>query len=331
MQRQIAHALRIARNIHAAQFVTADLSPPDSATINFAPPGQSFLEATANIVAEQDSVFNYLPAAGKQLSLGDSADSVYVSSYLADNPISPPFALSPGPAPGYAPNNSGYTLPVPGYASSIPGDRLNAESRSGLLKYLQAGEDSKQSILPLDWQLAGYIRNTYILVENKSGLSIIEQHIAHERVLYERFLDYKSDCRQNLLISLPLALTAEQKSVLGENLSELSNQGFTFEINDQEITCSQVPVELAHKDYAGIIQTMLQALVENSSVDPRLEIIKSLACQTAIKNGQPLASDQIIELLNLWYKAPRNETCPHGRPIELGFSYDKLFQLFHPD
>ena len=355
MQRQIAHALRIARNIHAGVLVNADSSMPESAsTLDFNPlavitnlsTAGEFLEPATSIASEELSAFNYLPTAGKQLSLRDSADSLYISSFSSDHSLSPPFALSPGPAGGYTSSGPSYQSDFDSALSSSSIDMPASGQAEG---YINIFPKSKQSALPLDWQLAGYIGNTYILIESKSGLSIVEQHIAHERVLYERLLSRikktdteaptttlesplsEPDYRQNLLISLPLSLTAEQKSVLEEHLSELSNYGFTFEINDQDITCSQVPLELAHKDYASIIQAMLQALVENSSVDPQLEIIKSLACQSAIKNGQPLFADQIIELLNLWYKAPRNETCPHGRPIELIFSYDNLFQLFHPD
>ena len=75
---------------------------------------------------------------------------------------------------------------------------------------------------------------------------------------------------------------------------------------------------------------MLQDLANNSQSNPKLEIVKSIACQSAIKNGMVLAEEQIIELLNLWHNTPRNETCPHGRPIQLSFSHDKLFQMFHP-
>src|SRR5262249_399640 len=117
---------------------------------------------------------------------------------------------------------------------------------------------------------------------------------------------------------------------LKESINHLQEQGFDFEIEEDNISCTQVPVELAHKDYAGIIQSMLQELAENSMVNPKLDIIKSIACQSAIKNGMPLTKEQIIELLSEWHKTPRNETCPHGRPIQLSFSYDKLFQMFHP-
>jgi DNA mismatch repair protein MutL len=190
---------------------------------------------------------------------------------------------------------------------------------------------SKQISLPLDWRLVGYFGNTYILLETKDGLSIVEQHIAHERTLYEKLLSRSSASEgQTLLISLPLELSAEQKSVLEENIADLLAQGFEFEIADTDISCSQVPVELAHKDYAGVIQSMLQELAESSRVNPKLDIVKSIACQSAIKNGMPLATDQIIELLSEWHKTPRNETCPHGRPIQLEFSYEKLFQMFHP-
>jgi DNA mismatch repair protein MutL len=201
---------------------------------------------------------------------------------------------------------------------------------------LYAGRTAKSIGLPLDWRLVGYIHNTYILIETKDGLSIIEQHIAHERTLYEKLLletqaaTRQADHLQKLIVSCPLNLTDEQSSFLADHLSVLAEFGFEFERTNGSFTCTQVPVELANKDYPKVVQEILQNMLENSSSSFRLEAAKSVACQSAIKNGMPLSETQILDLLKDWFHTPRNETCPHGRPIQLQYSMRKLFQLFHP-
>jgi DNA mismatch repair ATPase MutL len=190
--------------------------------------------------------------------------------------------------------------------------------------------------LPLDWKLIGYLHHTYFLIETSTGLSVIEQHIAHERVLYERILSEKrqskhqSEHLQKLIISCALDLSSEQASFLSVQQEKLAEMGFEFEEKDGVFHCTQVPVELANKDYSKAVQEILQSLLDSASPTIHLEIAKSLACQSAIKNGMPLSEAQIFELLTDWYNTPRNETCPHGRPIKLDFSKNKLFQMFHP-
>ncbi len=116
---------------------------------------------------------------------------------------------------------------------------------------------------PHDWRIAGYIDNTYILIENSDGLLIIEQHIAHERTLYERLLARQttagrlSDYSQRLIVSAPLYLSAAQMSLLQQHSDRLKTLGFEFEFTGETAICSEVPLELAGKNYATIVQEML--------------------------------------------------------------------------
>jgi DNA mismatch repair protein MutL len=191
--------------------------------------------------------------------------------------------------------------------------------------------------LPPGWRLTGYLHNTYFLVQTTEGLMIVEQHIAHERVIYERLLAQQktpgrlSENAQRLVISAPLNLTAEQRACLAENLDALKQLGFDFDFQEGLISCSQIPLELATKDYASSVQANLENLLTAGATDFQLEATKSVACQAAIKDGMPLSEAEIIELLSAWNNTPRKDTCPHGRPISLFFSHDKLFKMFHPD
>jgi DNA mismatch repair protein MutL len=202
----------------------------------------------------------------------------------------------------------------------------------------QSGQKpSERRTIPPDWRIAGYIHNTYILLETASGLEIVEQHIAHERVLYERFLAQQSvrgrvtDNIQPFLISQPLNLSPEQEAQIQSNFKELNQLGFDFKWDaDGSVACTQVPQELSGKNYAVAIQEILEELSQTDAANFQLEATKSLACQAAIKNGMPLGPSEITQLLSDWLNAPRNDTCPHGRPIRMSYSMEKLFQIFHP-
>lgn len=190
--------------------------------------------------------------------------------------------------------------------------------------------------LPEGWRIAAYIHNTYIIVETPEGMEIIEQHIAHERTLYERLLAQQevagriTDHSQKLIVSAPLNLTVEQTNTLKLNLEVLRKLGFDFDCENDNITCTQVPLELAHKDYATVMQELVQQLAIADGANLELEATKSIACQSAIKNGMPMSERDLVQLLNEWLATPRNDTCPHGRPVRLKFPMDKLFQMFHP-
>lgn len=220
---------------------------------------------------------------------------------------------------------------TPAAASIAPG------TKSSISDPLPASAPKPAAQLPPGWRTIGYLHNTYILVQTTEGLEIVEQHIAHERVIYERILSQQetrgrlTENSQRLVLSAPLNLTAEQRACLLENMDALRGLGFDFEVQAESVACTQVPLELATKDYAGSVQVNVEKLLVTGNADFQLEATKSLACQSAIKNGMPLSEFEIIELLSEWHKCTRNDTCPHGRPIALRFSKDKLFQMFHPD
>ncbi|MFA7339970.1 MAG: DNA mismatch repair endonuclease MutL [Candidatus Obscuribacterales bacterium] len=190
--------------------------------------------------------------------------------------------------------------------------------------------------LPSDWRIIGYLRNTYIMVETSKGLEIIEQHIAHERTLYERLLASQttagriSENSQKLIVSAPLSLSPEQLETLRLSQSALEKLGFTFVFEQDNASVSELPLELARVNYVPVIQKLIDDLATVDATNMELEATKSIACQSAIKNGMPLSHRDILKLLSDWLKTERNDTCPHGRPVRLKFSMDELFQMFHP-
>ncbi|MCA9803117.1 MAG: DNA mismatch repair endonuclease MutL [Cyanobacteria bacterium HKST-UBA02] len=194
--------------------------------------------------------------------------------------------------------------------------------------------------LPAGWRLAGYLHNTYFIFETDEGIEIIEQHIAHERFLYEKLLAGQetrgrtSSDSQRLCIAVPLTLSSEQIETLREGMEGLRSLGFDFEIEETDgrtqASCIQVPLEMAHQNYALIIQKMIDDIGDSDSAAVPLDATKSIACQAAVKNGMTLSEADILKLVSAWLGTPRHDTCPHGRPVRLKFTRQKLFDLFHP-
>lgn len=199
-----------------------------------------------------------------------------------------------------------------------------------------AQQGSELFELPSDWRIIGYLRNTYIMVETSKGLEIIEQHIAHERTLYERLLASQttagriSENSQKLIVSAPLSLSPEQLETLRLSQNALEKLGFAFVFKQDNASVSELPLELARVNYVPVIQKLIDDLATVDATNMELEATKSIACQSAIKNGMPLSHRDILKLLSDWLKTERNDTCPHGRPVRLKFSMDELFQMFHP-
>jgi DNA mismatch repair protein MutL len=212
-----------------------------------------------------------------------------------------------------------------------------AETVARDVDYLETQWDSQSVSLPADWRIAGYIHNTYVVVETNDGMMLVEQHIAHERTLYERLLAQQndpgqiSDYSQRLIVSAPLSLSSSQFTLLRHNVPLLRKFRFEFELESaDQASVLEVPLELAGKNYAVVVQELLDQLATVDSANVELEATKSIACQSAIKDGMPLSDRDILKLLSDWHVTERNDTCPHGRPISLKFTKDKLFQLFHP-
>ncbi|MDZ4833440.1 MAG: DNA mismatch repair endonuclease MutL [Candidatus Melainabacteria bacterium] len=226
---------------------------------------------------------------------------------------------------------------------SFRGELGYVPSRSSQPTYEQPSETmlslplDEEIVLPAGWRLAGYIHNTYFLFETPEGMEVIEQHIAHERTLYERILASQttrgriSEHAQRLCISSPLNLSAQQADVLKNGAAALESLGFEFEFGeDGSASCTQVPLELAHQNYANIIHKMVEDLADVENANIELEATKSIACQSAIKNGMHLSTNDIIKLVSAWLQTPRHDTCPHGRPVRLKLSMNRLFEMFHP-
>jgi len=180
----------------------------------------------------------------------------------------------------------------------------------------EGGEEAKNHKIGLmELRAIAQVHNTYIVAEHSSGMWLVEQHIAHERVLYERI------CADWQLKSLEKPVILSQLSALQiENLSRLGLEVETF--GEQLWAAREVPELLADRDDCAA------ALFELSKVADLQAAQVATACRSAMRNGTPLSLSQMQNLLNEWQQTRNPRTCPHGRPIYFALEESTLARIF---
>jgi DNA mismatch repair protein MutL len=185
--------------------------------------------------------------------------------------------------------------------------------------------------LPL-LRVIGQFGNVYIITEGPEAMYLIDQHAAHERVLYDRFATLRRDQRpdaQGLLAPIPLELPPRLASVLESETTALAGHGFELEpFGDASILLRAVPQSLARGDVRDNVLRFLDVLLDEESSDGRDRVAMSLACHGAIRAGKQLALDEMRELVRLLETTETPHTCPHGRPTMIHVSADMLARGF---
>jgi len=182
----------------------------------------------------------------------------------------------------------------------------------------------------------GQIRNSFILAVNEDGLWIVDQHVAHERVLFERILKQRAAQRvesQRLLMPIILELSPAQQAVFAEIAEELQHNGFEAE----PFGARSVAVKVAPAGVdAAAVEHMLHELLDQISREEqslnlekiRGRIAASIACHAAIKVNMPLEQNKMDWLLAELAKTDHPMSCPHGRPVVLRYSVKDIQKAF---
>jgi len=187
----------------------------------------------------------------------------------------------------------------------------------------------------------GQLRESFILAAGDDGLWIIDQHVAHERVLFEKILrdrQVEQVQRQRLLMPLLVELRPEQMVVFARIAHELEQNGFDVEpFGPQQLAVKAAPVGLEGRE----LEKTLAEVIDQSSArsdEPvqneelsrlRTRIAASIACHAAIKVNTPLDPKRIEWLLLELAKTSHPTSCPHGRPIALLYSWKEIQRAFH--
>jgi len=182
----------------------------------------------------------------------------------------------------------------------------------------------------------GQIRNSFILAVNEDGLWIIDQHVAHERVLFERVLRQRAAQRvesQRLLMPIVLELSPAQQAVFAEISEELQRNGFEAEpFGARSVAVKMAPAGVEASAVENLLHELLdQFAQEEQSLNLekiRTRIAASIACHAAIKVNMPLEPNKMDWLLAELAKTDHPMSCPHGRPVVLRYSVKDIQKAF---
>ena len=182
----------------------------------------------------------------------------------------------------------------------------------------------------------GQIRNSFILAVNEDGLWIVDQHVAHERVLFERVLKQRAAQKvesQRLLMPIVLELSPAQQAVFTEISDELQRNGFEAEpFGARSVAVKVAPAGVE----AAAVEHMLHELLDQFSREEqslnlekiRARIAASIACHAAIKVNMALEQNKMEWLLAELAQTDHPYTCPHGRPVVLRYSMKDIQKAF---
>lgn len=184
--------------------------------------------------------------------------------------------------------------------------------------------------------LAQY-RESYILASDEAGLVIVDQHAAHERILYEQLLREAPERkvgRQALLFPLTLELDAERSARLQGGREKLDSLGFGLEpFGEQTWLVREIPALLGGADAAALVRDLaddLGAPELQGELERLLDrLAATTACHAAVKVNFPLTPEKMTYLLDELGKTSTPMTCPHGRPVVLRMTHRELEKNFH--
>ncbi|MCJ7669399.1 MAG: DNA mismatch repair endonuclease MutL [Dehalococcoidia bacterium] len=186
--------------------------------------------------------------------------------------------------------------------------------------------------LPL-LRVLGQLANTYIIAEGPDGLYLIDQHAAHERILYDRILAQWSQKEvevQGLLQPITIEFSPREEETLKASKEFLAEFGFTIEpFGNRSYLIRAIPALVARANIIEIISALIDSLASKESLNPWEEkIAQSLACHGAIRAGQQLSNEEMRELIKQLEQTKQPRACPHGRPTMIHLSAYQLEKEF---
>lgn len=184
------------------------------------------------------------------------------------------------------------------------------------------------TILPI-----GQVDKCYIIAQDLKGLYIVDQHAAHERILFDRLSAMAEKIpSQQLLVHLVLAFDAGEASLLEDHQELFRRLGFSLEASGpKEFRLMEIPVDIPVGEAEDVIREILMNLRDMHEVtakEIRHAVLATTACRAAIKAGDELDFRQMQIVLEELAATPCPYTCPHGRPTILKFSSDELAKMF---
>ena len=183
------------------------------------------------------------------------------------------------------------------------------------------------------YRVIGVLFKTYILIEAADSLLLIDQHAAHERLQYEKYMARMEagEASQQLLTPIILHLSAREMALVQDNMEVLSDAGYSVEpFGTQDIQVRAVPYILGKAELRPVFMDMINSLsrLKNATIDARRAEVMQMACKSAIKAGDALSDSEVHSLVEQMLATGAPPTCPHGRPVMKSITRRELEKMF---
>jgi DNA mismatch repair protein MutL len=257
------------------------------------------------------------------LGSGVGSDGGFDLAGAPFQPVEQRFSFEHGPAIG-APSTP-QEPPAPNWAG-------NFASGNGSAPATLPRPDQISDLKPL-----GQVSSSFIVAVNGEGLWLVDQHVAHERVLFEQHLEArragKVEC-QRMLMPMILELSPRQLVIYEKIAEELSANGFEVELmGPRSVAIQAAPAGITGSDAEKLLTEILDGIErENAAISIetlQAKIAASTACHAAIKVNMPLDQTKMEWLLSALAKTDCPMSCPHGRPVVLRYSVKEIEKAFH--
>lgn len=197
-------------------------------------------------------------------------------------------------------------------------------------------EPSSDRLGSLRGRVIGQYRLSYILLDTPDGLRLVDQHVAHERILYDRFarmLEARAPETQRLLTPFLYDAGATECAILESHLEELRAVGFEIErFSGNTFAVSAIPLSMQRERLETFFGKVVDASLDDRGSHMtriRERVIASLACQAAIKVHRPLSGEEMSRLVEELLESSNPYACPHGRPIIVDIRHIDIEKHFH--
>ncbi len=279
--------------------------PPDKLDVNVHPSKSEVRFVDQQLVHQAvfSSVRNALSADGR-------APEVFVSSSTSTSPVS-----------------SAVREPLPAMSGTAMAEALFAERAPETTPTFSEFADTPPTPI-------GQFRESYILAADDEDVWLVDQHAAHERILYEELVGRSEGGEQQLLLTpLPLELTPSERVTMEEALDQLLAFGYDIEpFGGDSFVVRGVPASLAGLDTLRLVRAALGEAERNcrssSVIEAQSRIGARLACHAAIKVNFPLAMEKMQYLVRELWRASQPTVCPHGRPTTLRIGLEQIERNF---
>lgn len=217
-------------------------------------------------------------------------------------------------------------------AESVENDNNSSKNSAQSVNNMNASEIPPVENKP-EYRVLGVAFKTYILIESGEALLLIDQHAAHERLMFEKFRKQMEagEASQGLLTPIVIRVSAKEMSLILENKQFLNEAGYEVEpFGETDVQIRAVPYIMGKAEVRPLFMETIGALsrLKTATRDARYAELAQMACKAAVKGGDPLSESEIDALIREMLSTGAPPTCPHGRPVVKMISRRDLEKMF---